>query len=107
MSDLISPQLAAKVEHSLSVLQQAAAEHASGVVFANSLGAEDVVITDLLQRAQTGITSFVLDTGRLPEETLTLLEAVQQRYPELPVRVYYPVAEQVETYVASHGVNAF
>ncbi|WP_261844144.1 phosphoadenylyl-sulfate reductase [Aliamphritea ceti] len=107
MSDSISPQLAAKVEHSVSVLQQAASEYGSGVVFANSLGAEDVVITDLLQRANTGIASFVLDTGRLPEETLTLLEAVQQRYPELPVKVYYPLAEQVETYVANHGVNAF
>ena len=107
MSNEISPELAAKVEHSAAVLAQAIAEQGSSLVFANSLGAEDVVITDLLQRNNLDITSFVLDTGRLPEETLKLLEDVQQRYPQLTIKVYYPVAEQVESYVASHGVNAF
>ena len=37
--------------------------------FANSLGAEDMVLTDLIAKLGLGIEIFSLDTGRLPAET--------------------------------------
>lgn len=108
MSEQISTALAAKVANAVSVLQQAVAEYNEGKVeFANSLGAEDVVITDLISKHAPDLGMFVLDTGRLPEETLKLLADVQALYGNLKVQVYYPEAADVEAYVAEHGINAF
>ena len=108
MSEQISSALAAKVANAVSVLQQAVAEYEEGkVVFANSLGAEDVVITDLISKNTPDLGMFVLDTGRLPEETLKLLADVEALYGNLKVQVYYPEAADVEAYVSENGVNAF
>lgn len=108
MSEQMSAALAAKVANAISVLQQAVSEYEEGkVVFANSLGAEDVVITDLISKNASDLGMFVLDTGRLPEETLKLLADVEALYGNLKVQVYYPEAADVEAYVAENGVNAF
>lgn len=108
MSELLTPELDAKVAHTIAVLQQAATENSeTGVVFANSLGAEDVVMTDLISKHTPQIGMFVLDTGRLPEETLKLLTDVQALYGNLKVQVFYPEAADVEGYVQTNGVNAF
>lgn len=108
MSELLTAELDAKVAHTIEVLKQAAAENSdASVVFANSLGAEDVVITDLISKHTPQLGMFVLDTGRLPEETLKLLTDVQALYGNLKVQVYYPEAADVEEYVQTNGVNAF
>lgn len=108
MSEHVTPELEAKIANTVAVLTQAATEYAAGkVVFANSLGAEDVVISDLISKHTPEIGMFVLDTGRLPEETLQLLTAIQTRYSNTRVEVYYPEAADVEGYVAEHGINAF
>jgi phosphoadenosine phosphosulfate reductase len=78
-----------------------------GAVLANSLGAEDMVLTDLIARAGLPISIFSLDTGRLPEETLELLQRAQVRYPELRFQVYYPDHAALEAFVAARGINAF
>jgi len=44
---------------------------------ASSLGAEDVVITHLINALRLDIPVFVLDTGALHHETLALLERTQ------------------------------
>jgi 3'-phosphoadenosine 5'-phosphosulfate sulfotransferase (PAPS reductase)/FAD synthetase len=46
-------------------------------VFASSLAAEDMVLTDLILRAKLPIGIFSLETGRLPKETLAVLDAVK------------------------------
>ncbi|MEH6578275.1 MAG: phosphoadenylyl-sulfate reductase [Amphritea sp.] len=108
MSEQITPQLEAKIANSVDVLKQAAAEYAAGkVIFANSLGAEDVVISDLISQYAPEIGMFVLDTGRLPEETLQLLTEIQKRYSNISLEVYYPEAADVEGYVRENGINAF
>ena len=78
----------------------------SPAAFANSLGAEDMVLTDLIVKSGLPIEIFSLDTGRLPLETYDLMAAVQQHY-GLKLKVYFPQAEAVETYVRAHGINAF
>ena len=108
MSEQMTPELAAKIANTVEVLKQAENDHAEGqVVFANSLGAEDVVITDLISKHADRIGMFVLDTGRLPEETLKLLTDVQKAYSNVAVDVYYPDATDVEEFVKENGVNAF
>ncbi|WP_198939347.1 phosphoadenylyl-sulfate reductase [Motiliproteus sp. MSK22-1] len=101
----LSSELKAKVEHAVSLLQTAHQEYGD-VTFANSLGAEDVVINDLICRFVPEIEVFSLDTGRLPEETLTLLAKLEEHY-DRKVKVYYPEANAVESYVREKGINAF
>ena len=43
----------------------------SPVTFANSLGAEDMVLTDLIVKEKLPIEIFSLDTGRLPPKPTT------------------------------------
>jgi len=74
--------------------------------FANSLGAEDMVLTDLIARHAPGIDMFTLDTGRLHEETYRLMQKVADQYDQ-PLRVYFPQPEAVQQYATGHGVNAF
>ncbi|MDD5470746.1 MAG: phosphoadenylyl-sulfate reductase [Sideroxydans sp.] len=94
-----------KIDATVAVLKQAAAEF-TPVVFANSLGAEDMVLTDLIAKHAPDIAMFSLDTGRLPKETYDLIQEVRQRY-SVPLTVYFPNNELVEQYVAQHGINGF
>ena len=74
--------------------------------FANSLSAEDMVLTDVIFTAGLPIEVFTLDTGRLPNETYVLLDAIAARYGKR-LRMMFPCADAVEAYVADHGVNGF
>lgn len=97
--------VAAKTAAAVAVLQRIAAEF-SPAVFANSLGAEDMVITDLIVKHKLPITVFSLDTGRLPIETYDLMGKVQEHY-GLKLKVYYPQHEPLENFVRGEGINAF
>lgn len=74
--------------------------------FATSLGAEDMVLLDLIDRNGFEIEVFTLDTGRLPEETHDLLQMARQRY-KTPIRVFTPESADVEGYTRAHGPNGF
>lgn len=100
MSELIK-----KIDQVVAVLGQAARDYAPAC-FANSLGAEDMVLTDLIVRHQINISIFSLDTGRLPKETYDLMQALDERY-GVPLKVYFPDHVAVEQYVAQNGVNGF
>jgi phosphoadenosine phosphosulfate reductase len=97
--------LAAKIEAAVTLLRQIEREVAPAT-FANSLGAEDMVLTDLIARHARGIDVFILDTGRLHAETYTLLQRVTDHY-DMRVRVVYPQATAVERFVTERGINAF
>lgn len=75
-------------------------------VFANSLGAEDMVLTDIIVGEGMDIESFSLDTGRLPLETYALIDEVRKHY-GLKLRLYYPRHDLVESYTRENGINAF
>lgn len=75
-------------------------------VFASSLAAEDMVLTDLILKATLPIAIFSLETGRLHAETLSMVERVKQVY-DYDIALYRPQPEAVERYVADHGLNAF
>jgi phosphoadenosine phosphosulfate reductase len=99
----------AKLAETQGLLQQAAVQfQANGqftVTQASSLGAEDVVITHLINQLGLGIPVFVLETGALHAETLGLLERTVQ-HSQAPVAVYKPVTESVVQFVAREGADA-
>ncbi|MFZ3223221.1 MAG: phosphoadenosine phosphosulfate reductase family protein, partial [Rugosibacter sp.] len=69
----------AKAAVVVALLCSAVKNHAP-VVFANSLGAEDMLLTDLIWREQLPIDIFSLDTGRLPAETYALIATAEKHY---------------------------
>lgn len=93
-----------KVTETLALLKQAVSEF-SPVTQASSLGAEDVVITHLINQNALNIPVFVLETGALHRETLALLERTQA-HSVAPVKVYRPSTEKVIAFVRIHGQDA-
>jgi phosphoadenosine phosphosulfate reductase len=89
----------------LKVLQDAAAQHPGRIVQATSLGAEDMVITDLIVRHGLGIELATLDTGKLHAQTLSLIPRIEARY-GLTVKRFAPHTEQVIHFVGKHGERA-
>jgi len=94
-----------RVANAIATLRAAAAEHAGRIVQATSLGAEDMVITDLIARHSLGIAIGTLQTGKLHDETLALIPRIEERY-GLKVEVYEPVAESVVHFVRTNGERA-
>ena len=75
-------------------------------VFASSLAAEDMVLTDLILRAKLPIRIFTLETGRLHKETLGMLDRIHEVY-GYNVEAYRPDTAAVDAYVQQNGLNAF
>lgn len=94
-------RLAATVE----LLRDAASRHAGRIVLATSLGAEDMVLTDLVARHELPIPLATLDTGALHVQTLELLQRLQAHY-GLTVEVLRPAADAVIRFVRENGSNA-
>lgn len=78
----------------------------SPAVFASSLAAEDMVLTDMILKAKLPIGIFSLETGRLHQETLAVLGKVKDRY-QHEITLYRPQPEAVAQYVEQNGLNAF
>ena len=95
----------ARVANALAVLRQASVEHTGHVVQSTSLGAEDMVLTDLIARHQLPIAIGTLETGMLHAETSALIPRIEQRY-GLKVEVYRPVQESVVHFVKTNGERA-
>jgi phosphoadenosine phosphosulfate reductase len=104
VSDL-PPSLRERAAASIRQLTAAAADY-PGVVYANSLGPESVVLTDLIWSAVPDIEIFSIDTGRMFPETYDLIDKIQQRYGRA-LRIVYPDAQRVEAFVAANGINGF
>lgn len=105
LTDALVASVHAKRAQVLALLKAAAAEFPA-ITFANSYGAEDMVLTDLIAKENLPIEIFSLDTGRLPAETYTLMSDVENTYAIKPV-VFFPRHEAVESYVRGKGINAF
>jgi phosphoadenosine phosphosulfate reductase len=96
-----SATFAEKLAETQELLRGAAADF-SPITQASSLGAEDVVITHLINALQLDIPIFVLETGMLHQQTLDLLERTRATS-RAPVTVYKPVNEAVIQFVAREG----
>jgi phosphoadenosine phosphosulfate reductase len=98
----LSPGFDGRVAYALAQLQEAAEQHAGHIVFTTSLGAEDMVITDLIARHHVPIALATLQTGKLHAQTLALIPRIEARY-GLPIEQWQAPAEQVLHFVAKNG----
>jgi phosphoadenosine phosphosulfate reductase len=105
MAELPTADLEEKAARVHALLGDALAQHGR-LVYANSLGAEAMVLTDIIWTHLPQIDVFSIDTGRLHEETYELLDRLQRRY-RRTIRVVYPDAAALERLVARQGVNGF
>lgn len=103
----------AHLEHDLPALcRWAAHEFGPRLTLATSLGREDMVLLHALGAASRDLPSearpdaFLLDTGRLHEETYLFLDRVQDQF-GLRVRVLVPRSSALESLYASHGAFGF
>jgi phosphoadenosine phosphosulfate reductase len=101
----LSKALRERAEDSISQLRSAVAEF-KNVCYANSLGSESVVLTDLIWESVPQIDIFSIDTGRLYPETYDLIERLQQRYGRA-LTIYYPKTSDLEGWVSENGINGF
>ena len=99
-----SANFADKLTATQAQLKAAAAE-LQPLKQASSLGAEDVVITHLINHLALDIPVFVLETGALHSETLALLERLQANS-RVSIQVYKPQHEAVISFVKSPGQQA-
>jgi phosphoadenosine phosphosulfate reductase len=97
--------LNARVNETRGILERIARDF-SPAVFASSLAAEDMVLTDMILKAGLPISIFSLETGRLHKETLDVLDKVKAHYGH-DIKLYQPQPEAVEDYVSKNGLNAF
>jgi phosphoadenosine phosphosulfate reductase len=93
-----------KIEHAIAVLQAAQAH--SPATHTNSFGPEGVVLTHLIAEHAPEIRTVSLDTGRLPEETYAVAEALRRRY-GVDIEWYYPDAQALNAFTHQQGANAF
>lgn len=105
MGELPAPAPESKADAARRLLATELRRHGR-LVYSNSLGAEAVVLTDIIWSHLPGIDVFTIDTGRLYEETYQLMEQLQRRY-QRRLRVVYPDAEALERLAAAQGVNGF
>lgn len=107
-----SPDFDAKLAQSIALLLRAELDYAPPVAGAaprisqaSSLGAEDVVVSHLINSLQLDIGIFVLQTGMLHPETLELLTQLKASS-RAPVEIFTPAPEAVIQFVAREGKDS-
>lgn len=81
-------------------------QYGSALTFACSFALEDMVVLDLLLKLNPAASVFLLDTGRLPQETYDLIEQTRQYY-QRGFSVYVPRTEALQELLNEHGPNHF
>lgn len=67
---------------------------------------EGMVVVDMAARVSPGIRVVTLDTGRLPDETFSMMELVRERY-GVKVEIVSPDPAETERMVTRFGPNLF
>lgn len=99
-SGMIRPEGAAQI-------LRAGIDAAAGPVsLACSFSLEDVAIIDIAHREGIRIGIFAIDTGRLPEETFEVADAVTERY-RVAIDWYFPRHDAVERLLREKGGYSF
>jgi phosphoadenosine phosphosulfate reductase len=88
------------------IIAFAAREFPGKVCFASSLGLEDQMITHMIALSHANIRIFTLDTGRMFQETYSLIDRTREKY-NIPIEIYFPAPEKVEEMVNKYGANLF
>ncbi|MBZ0225242.1 MAG: phosphoadenylyl-sulfate reductase [Comamonas sp.] len=105
MASPLTTALADRWNALLQLLDGIAQEHPDALL-ASSMGVEDTLLIHALMQLSTRLGVFMLDTGRLHQETLAMVGTIEQRY-GITVQLMHPEPEAVKHYIATHGLNAF
>ena len=76
------------------------------LTMASSFGAEDMVVLDLLMKADARASIFLLDTGRLHQETYDVIENTRRHYGRT-FTVYVPQTTALQDLLSTEGPNLF
>ena len=88
------------------VLQWAVDTYAHRFAIITSFQKEGTVLIDIASRLGLAPRIVTIDTGRLPVETLQMIDIIEKRY-NLPIDLRKPAAEEVETMIARFGADLF
>ena len=89
-----------------TILKWVVAEYGSAFSLACSFGAEDVVLLDALLKIDPNARVFVLDTGRLHQETYEVMERFRGRY-GVVFEVYSPDTVSLQNLLRAKGPSSF
>ena len=89
------------------LLEWALERYGDGLSLSTAFQEGDVALIDMAYRIDPAVRVFSIDTGRLPQETFDLIEALRERYPGLRRELLSPGAEQVQRLVDRNGPNLF
>lgn len=90
----------------LQILEWAANTFPGRIKLATAMGAEAQWLTHLIGTNRLAIPIFTLDTGRLFEETHSLIQQNRERY-GIEIETLFPDAKDVEALVRQGGSNLF
>lgn len=93
-------------ERSLASRLQLITKYFPSAVFTTSLGPEDQVITHMLATTICNMDIATLNTGRLFQQTMALLDKTRARY-ALEIKEYHPNEKDINQYIAQYGLNGF
>ncbi len=101
-------ELADQTEHlsAEALLKQVLTCFGERIALSSSFSVEDQVLTDMLCQLSEKPKVFTLDTGRLPQETFTLMDDTRRRY-DIDIEILFPDTVAVEEMVAEYGPNLF
>ena len=102
--DTILPQL--RNASAQEVLKWALDTFGCDVTLACSFGAEDVVLVDMIAKIDPKARMFVLDTGRLHQETYDVMERCREKY-GVEFETLHPNTIAVEQLLSTKGPNSF
>jgi phosphoadenylyl-sulfate reductase (thioredoxin) len=88
------------------LLDWAIRTYGSRFAISTSFQQDGLVLIDMAARIDPSVRVFTLDTGRLPQETFEVMEAVREKY-GVRIEIVAPDAGEVERMTTLHGANLF
>ncbi|OHD19333.1 MAG: phosphoadenosine phosphosulfate reductase [Spirochaetes bacterium GWD1_27_9] len=76
------------------------------IKLASSLSVEDMILTEMFVKISKDAQIFVLDTGRLFQETYDLIQLSSAKY-GIKYQIFFPDYKELEEIVSKKGVNLF
>ena len=77
------------------------------VAISTAFQLDGCALIDMAARIRPDVRVFSVDTGRLPQETHDLAQALRDRYPQMRLELLSPDADQLQRLVAQQGANGF
>ena len=94
-------------EEPQALLAWAIERFSPGLAISTSFQVDTVALIDMAYELDPAIKVFSVDTGRLPAETLELVDRLRDRYPGLDLTLVEPDPDEVGRMVGKHGVDLF